>query len=725
MNYMLPVLLTLSLCLVMVNACATTLEQGDPLGNPVAAVQSVNPFFEVWTTPFGVPPFDRIKNSHYLPAFERALAERQEEVAEIVENPEPPSFANTIEAFDLAGGSLGRVIQVFFGLLSARTDDELNELAKTISPLLTRHQDDILLNEKLFARIKVVYEQKEKLQLTVEQRTLLEEIYQDFARGGADLKAEDKVKLRSLNEKLSLATLNFGQNVLKETNKFQLVVEDKDDLAGLPDRVVAGAAQAAKERSLEGKWVFTIHKPSLLPFLTYSSKRELREQMFKAYAMQGANGDDLDNRELIKEIIKLRTRKAQLFGFVNYAELVLSRRMAAKPANVYGLLTKLWNPALKKAKVEAAQFQAMIDAEGGKFKLEPWDWWYYAEQVRKQKYNLDENELRPYFEVNRVQQGAFDVAGRLYGIKFIERKDLPVYHPDVKVFEVLEEDGTHLGVFYTDFFPRASKRGGAWCGTYRDSWYQDGKRITPVVNNVGNFSKPTKDKPALLSFEEVTTLFHEFGHALHVLFNDTRYQTTSDAVRVDFVELPSQIMENWASEPEVLKLYARHYETDEPIPDELIAKLKAVGTFNQGFETVEYLAASLLDMDWHTAEHGDDIDVDQFEQKSLDKIGLIPEIISRYRSWYFRHIFSGAYYAAGYYSYIWAAVLDADAFEAFKVAGLFDRKTATAFRTHVLSKGGSEDQMVLYRRFRGADPKIEPLLKRRGLLDDGTTTESP
>ena len=392
--------------------------------------------------------------------------------------------------------------------------------------------------------------------------------------------------------------------------------------------------------------------------------------------------------------------------------------MAGSPDKVYELLNKLWKPALAKARKEAERFQALIDKEKGGFKLESWDWWYYAEKVRKAEYDLDENELRPYFELNRVREGAFDVATRLFGLKFTELKDVPIYHPDVKVFEAQEADGTHVGLLYTDYFPRASKRGGAWCGTYRDPGKVNGKKIPPVVNNVGNFSMPTKDKPALLSFEEVETLFHEFGHALHVLLNDTTYRETANAVRVDFVELPSQIMENWAGHPEVLKLYARHYETGEPIPDELIAKLEKVGTFNQGFGTVEYLAASFLDMDWHTARHGEEIDVDAFEKASLDKIGLMPEIISRYRSPYFRHIFSGGYYAAGYYSYIWAAVLDADAFEAFKEKGLFDKETAAAFRKHVLAPGGSEDQMEMYRRFRGADPNNTPHLKRRGRLDN-------
>jgi peptidyl-dipeptidase Dcp len=704
--------------LPLLAACATN-NSASAAGPEKTTVQAApNPFFEEWKTPFGVPPFDRIENRHYLPAFEKAVAAHQAQIDAIASNAQEPTFANTIEAIDRSGELIQKVARVFFGLMSARTDDEMNESAKTVSPMLSRHQDSILLDAKLFARVKAVHDRKGELKLSTEQQTLLEEAYQGFVRGGANLADKDKEELRALNEKMALLTLQFGQNILQEDNRFTMVLDNKEDLSGLPDRVVAGAAKAAAERKLEGKWVFTLHKPSLFPFITYSDKRELREKMYKGYIERGAHGDELDNKENIRKIVELRTRKANLLGFKTYGDFALSRRVAAEPARVYELLNKLWKPALEKARKEAETFQALIDKEKGGFKLESWDWWYYAEKVRKAEYDLDEKELRPYFELNRVRQGAFDVATKLYGLKFKELTDVPIYHPDVKVFEVQEADGRHVGLLYTDYFPRASKRGGAWCGTYRDSLKIDGTKITPVVNNVGNFSMPTEGKPALLSFEEVTTLFHEFGHALHVLLNDTTYRQTGDAVRVDFVELPSQIMENWASEPEVMKSYALHYETGEPIPDELIAKIVKSGTFNQGFATVEYLAASFLDMDWHTTVHGDEIDVDAFEKASLDKIGLMPEIVSRYRSPYFRHIFSGGYYAAGYYSYIWAAVLDADAFEAFKEKGLYDQETARAFREHVLAPGGSEDQMDMYRRFRGADPDIKPLLKRRGLLTE-------
>ncbi len=481
-----------------------------------ALVTPENPFFGAWTTPFGVPPFDEIKHAHFLPAMVRGMAEHDAEVQDIVANPDPPTFANTIEALERSGEMLGRVRQVFYGLLSARTDDELNQIAEEVSPMLSRHYDNILLNQALFGRVKAVYEKRDGLSLSVEAQTLLEETWQDFIRGGANLDAREQDELRAINEKLSVLTLQFGQNILKEDNGFQLVLEQEEDLAGLPERVVSGGARAAQEAGLSGKWLFTLHKPSLFPFMTYSTRRDLREKLYRGYIERGANGNALDNRKLLVDIIALRSRKATLFGFKNYAEFALSRRVAGTPENVSKLLTKLWQPALARAKSELAEMQALADREGATFKLASWDWWFYAEKVRKARYDLDDQELRPYFELGRVQQGAFDVAHKLYGIRFVLRRDVPTYHEDVKVFEVLDADGTHLGLFYTDFFPRASKRGGAWCGTYRDSHRRNGKKVYPVVNNVGNFSMPTAGKPALLSFEEVTTLFHEFGHALHV-----------------------------------------------------------------------------------------------------------------------------------------------------------------------------------------------------------------
>jgi len=494
-----------------------------------------------------------------------------------------------------------------------------------------------------------------------------------------------------------------------------LVIEDEGDLAGLPQSVIKGAAEAAKERGHEGKWVFTLHKPSMIPFLQYSEKRELREKIFKAYINRGNNNNELDNKANATRIAELRVQKAHLLGHKSHADFVLEINMAKKPESVYKLLYQLWEPALKRAKQEVKELQKMIHEDGKDFKLMPWDWWYYAEKLKKAKYDLEEEILRPYFKLENVIDGVFTVANKLFGITFEERTDIPKYHEDVRVFEVKEADGSHIGILYTDYFPRASKQGGAWMNAYRKQSRPEGKNITPIICNIGNFSKPTGDKPALLSTEEVQTLFHEFGHALHGLLSNSTYNKLSGTdVPRDFVELPSQIMENWVLEPEVLKMYAKHYETGEVIAQELIDKIKKASLFNQGFVTVEYLAASFLDMDWHTLTEAKDMDTIEFENKSLENIGLIQEIVVRYRSYYFNHIFSGGY-SAGYYSYIWAEVLDADAFEAFKEAGIFDQKTAQSFRKNILEKGGTEDPMILYKRFRGAEPKVEPLLKKRGL----------
>jgi peptidyl-dipeptidase Dcp len=681
-----------------------------------AATAAENPFFTEWTAPFGVPPFDEIKPEHYMPAFEKGIAEHDAEIAAIADGADAPTFANTIEALDRSGALLAKVGPVFGNQDGALTNEEIQKIAERVMPLLAKHDDDILLNEKLFARVKALYERRDSLGLSVEQRTLLEETYKDFVRGGINLGADDKQKLRKINEELSILNVKFGDNVLKENNRFELVIDKKEDLAGLPDRVVAGAAEAAEQRGKKGAWVFTLDKPSLIPFLQYSDRRELRERMFKGYIERGDHDDELDNKANAKRIAELRIQKANLLGFKTFADFVLDRRMAKTAKAVYGLLDEVWKAALPVAKREARELQKMIRKDGQKFRLQPWDWWYYAEKERAAKYDLDENELRPYFQLENVRAAAFDLATRLYGIKFLERTDVPVYHPDVKVFEVTEENGDHLGVLFVDYFPRESKRNGAWCGGFRDQYYEGGKRVAPLMTNVGNFSKPTEGKPALLSAEEVTTLFHEFGHALNGLLSDVQYRGSGAYVKTDFVELPSQIMENWAMDPEFLKTYARHYETKAPIPDALIAKIHAARNFNEGFATVEYVAASYLDMDWHTLTAPITDDVRTFEKKALDRIGLIPEIVTRYRSTYFLHIFDNDFYAAGYYSYLWSEVLDADAFEAFKEHGLFDRKTAQSFRDNILAKGGSEDPMALYVRFRGREPSTKPMLKRKGFI---------
>lgn len=679
------------------------------------SVQAQNPFFSEYNTPFGVPPFEKIMDEHYLPAFQEGIRRQQEEIAAIVSNEEAPTFENTIEALEISGDLLTRVDDVFFSLNSALTNDTMQEIAKEVAPILSENRDNIRLNDKLFRRVKAVYEKRDDLELTTEQKMLLKKIYKEFIRGGADLDEEKKSELREINKKLSVLSLKFGENILKENNAFELIIEDEDDLAGLPDEVITGAAEAAADRGHEGKWVFTLHKPSMVPFLRYSERRKLREKIYKAYINRGDNDNELDTKDILSEMVILRLRKANLLGYKTHADFILEESMAKVPENVYELLDELWEPALARAREEAAVLQEMIYKEGGDFKLESWDWWYYAEKLKKEKYDLDETILKPYFSLENVLNGAFSVANRLYGITFEERTDIPKYHKNVRVFEVREADGSHIGVFYTDFHPRESKRGGAWMGSFRKQSRKGSKETAPVIYNVCNFSKPVGGKPALLDFEEVKTLFHEFGHGLHGLLSDCTYNYLSGtAVATDFVELPSQIMENWAAEPEVLAMYAKHYKTGEVIPREVVAKMKEARLFNQGFASAEYLAASILDMDWHTVTGTGGLDPVSFEKESLNRIGLIPEIIVRYRSTYFRHIFAGGY-SAGYYSYIWAEVLDADAFQAFEENGLFDRKTALAFRENVLARGGTEEPMTLYKRFRGAEPKIDALLERRGL----------
>lgn len=675
-----------------------------------------NPLLSEWQTPFETPPFDKIKNEHYLPAYKEALKIHEEEIQKIINNSEAPNFENTIVALDNSGELLKRVNKVFSAMEGSMNDEKIQAISNEIAPILTQHEDNINLNEKLFERVKEVYGNKENFNLNTEQLKLLELYYKDFIRGGANLDEMQKAEFRKVNEELALLNLKYGENVLKETNKFELIIDNEKDLEGLPESVISAAAETAKEKGMDDKWIFTIQKPSMIPFLQYSKNRNLREKIYKAYFMQGDNNDSLDNKNLITKIVKLRLQRANILGYKNHAEYVLEEQMAKNPANVYELLNKLWKPALKRASAERDEMQKLIYAEGNKFKLESWDWWYYAEKVKKAKYDLDEEQLRPYFQVENVINGVFGLATKLWGIQFVERNDIAKYHPEVKVFEVKENDGKHIGILYTDYYPRASKRGGAWMDEFRRQHKINGKMITPLIYNVGNFSKPTADKPALLSLDEVNTLFHEFGHALHGLLSNCTYESVAATETPrDFVEFPSQVMENWALHPDVLKTYAKHYKTGEVIPDELVKKLENAKLFNQGFETVEYLAASFLDMDWHTISEDVNINVDQFEKESMGKIGLINEIIPRYRSTYFRHIFSGDY-SSGYYSYIWSAVLDSDAFDAFEKTGnVFDPELAKKYRQFILSAGGSDDSMVLYRKFRGSDPSIEPLLIKRGL----------
>ncbi|HOO84132.1 MAG TPA: M3 family metallopeptidase [Prolixibacteraceae bacterium] len=673
-----------------------------------------NPFFAEYETPFGVPPFDLVKNEHYKPAFDKGIELHNAEIEAIVSNTDAPNFENTILALEYAGQNIQKVSSVFGNQLSANTNEELQALAKEVYPALSKHQDEILMNNQLFEKVKAVYEQKDELSLDSEETKLLEETYKGFVRSGANLSDEQKEELKKINEKLSLLTLQFGDNVLAETNNYKMIIDNEADLAGLPQSLISAAAEASGE---EGKWVFTLHKPSWEPFLQYADNRALREKLYKAMYMRGNNNNEYDNKTIIQQILDLRAQRAKIMGFENHAQFALDDRMAKVPENVYDLLNKLWVPALEMAKGEAAQMQEMIDRDGGDFKLESWDWWYYAEKIRKEKYNIDDSEVRPYFELTNVMNGAFLLANKLWGIQFAEIENIPVPHPEARAFEVKEADGTHIGVFYADYFPRESKRGGAWMSSYRKQMRTiDGQMVAPVITNVCNFSKPTGDQPALLNFDEVTTLFHEFGHALHGLLSNSRfYSLSGTSTPRDFVELPSQIMENWCSEPEMLKLFAKHYQTGEVIPQSLIDKLIASSKFNQGFATVEYLAASFLDMDYHTTSNTQNIDVEAFETESMNKIGLIDEIIPRYKSTYFNHIWSGGY-SAGYYSYIWAEVLDADAFESFVESGdIFNKEIAASFRENILSKGGTGDAMAMYVKFRGKEPLIEPLLKNRGL----------
>lgn len=675
-----------------------------------------NPFFGEYTTPFQVPPFDKIDSTHYMPAFLKGMEQQKAEIEAIVNNTDAPSFDNTILSFDRSGKLLTKVRNVFFNLKEANTNDQMQAIAREVDPLLTRHRDDIYLNAKLFERIKAVYEKRLESNLDPQQIRVTEKYYRDFERMGANLPVEKQDRLRSINTELSMLSLTFGENLLAETNQnFKLIIEDTADLDGLPASVTDAAAELATEAGFEGKWLFTLAKPSMIPFLQYASNRALREEIYRAYFMRGNNGNDNDNNAIVAKMVKLRTQKAQLLDYKSYADYVIEENMAKTPGNVYDFLMQLWNPALPMAKKEVLEMQKIIDREGGSFKLQPWDWWYYAEKVRKEKYDLDDSALRPYFSLDNVRDGMFQVAGKLYGITFTKRMDLPVYEKDVEVYEVKEANGSPVGILYLDYFPRGGKGAGAWCTEFRSAIIENGKRIDPVVSLVCNFTRPTAELPALLNWDEVTTLFHEFGHGLHSLFTQGKYYRTAGSVARDYVELPSQIMENWAGDPEVMKAYAKHYQTGETMPEELIQKIQKSGLFNQGFETVEYLAASLLDLDYHTTSDTLELNVGGFESAAMNKIGLISEIIPRYRSTYFAHIFDGGY-AAGYYVYIWAAVLDADAFSAFKESGdIFNPELAAKFRKYCLAECGDDEGMVQYQKFRGKEPSVIPLLKRRGL----------
>ncbi len=693
----------------MMAACATALLCGCGGGTVE------NPLLAEWNPPFGAPPFEEIQPEHYLPAFTKGIEEQKAEITAIVKNEEAPSFENTIVALDQSGALLSKVSYVFFGQSSANTCDALQAVRTEVTPLLTQHGDDISMNADLFARVKAVYENMDSSVLDKEQMKLTEETYKDFVRGGANLDAEGQAQLRELNSEIAKLETAFGQNMLKETNAFRLVIDNEADLAGLPPSLVAAAAETAKADSLEGKWVFTLHNPSVMPFLQYADNRDLREKIFNGYINRGNNNNENDNKDICAKLVKARQEKAKLMGYDNYAAFVLENRMAKNADAVYNLLNQVWTPALAKAQEELADIQAEIKKEGNKFEAAGWDWRYYADRAKKAKFNFDENLIRPYLKLESVRDGMFLFANKLYGISFTKIDEIPLPHPDAEAFECKDKDGESLGVLYLDYYPRASKRGGAWCGQYRAQTYKDGKKVTPLVTIVCNFTQPTENQPSLLTADEAETMFHEFGHALHNLFRDVHYYGVAGVPR-DFVELPSQVNEHWVFEPEMLKEYAKHYETGEVIPEELVNRLTESGKYGQGFATTEYLAASLLDMDFHTLnEVPADLDVMVFEKETLAKRGLLSQIPPRYRTTYFNHSMGGGY-TAGYYSYLWSEVLDADAFDAYVETGnIFNTEVAEKFRKHVLTPGGIDDAMQMYVNFRGKEPGIDALLKNRGL----------
>lgn len=681
-------------------------------------VTESNPFFSDYGTPFETPAFDKIKTEHYIPAFEEGMKQQKAEIDAIVKNRAVPDFENTILAYDKSGELLDKVGGVFFNLTECMSNDEMQKIAAEIMPKMSAHSDEIAMNPLLFQKVKDVYDNRNKMNLDEQQIRVVEKYYNDFIRSGAGLNDADKETLKAINEKLSLLSLQFGNNLLAENSSFKLVIDKEADLSGLPQSSIAAAAEQAKKDGMEGKWVFTLSKPSLIPFLQYADNRDLREKIYMGYVMRGNNDNDNDNKALIEEMSKLRLQKAQLLGYEDFASYVLEANMAKNVPTVDKFLADLFKPALKVAKKELKELEKIAKSTGLKDQdLESWDWWYYAEKLRKEKYDFDENQLKPYLSLSNVRDGMFMVANKLYGITFEERTDIPVYFEGVETWEVKEKDGSHLGIIYMDYFPRDSKGGGAWCTSFREAGYDiEGNKVTPLVSLVLNFTAPTGDAPALLSWDETETLWHEFGHGLHALFSDGKYSRTCGNVPRDYVELPSQVMENWAGDPEVLRMYAKHWQTGEVIPEEIIKKLENSSLFNQGFVTTEFLAAAILDMEYHKLkEINDDFDAAAFEKAKMDEIGLIEEIYPRYRSTYYAHIFSGGY-SAGYYVYYWAAVLDSDAFNYFKESGdLFNPELAAKFRQHCLQECGNDEGMVQYKKFRGQEPSNLPFLKKHGL----------
>jgi len=681
-----------------------------------ACNKPTNPLIDQPDTPYGVPAFDQVKLEHYEPAFEEAIRRNRLEIEAIATNPDEPTFENTIAALDRSGKLLDRVEGVFFNVLEADGNDEMQAIAERVTAQVTAFGDEIMLNEQLFARIKAVYEQRENLNLNAEEMRLTEETYRTFAINGADLPADKKERLKEINQELSQLSLKFGNNVVEETNHCQIFITDEAELKGLPTGAKQAAAEEAEAAGHPGEWLFMPKRTSFTPVLQYCENRELRKQLLLAYTTRGNHNNEFDNKEIIRRTMQLRIEKANLFGFTRPADYILQESMAKTPEAAYECLKAVWEPSVRKAKEEAAELQKLMDAEGKGEKLEPWDWWFYTEKLRAAKYDLDEEQLKPYFQLENVRKGVFDVAKQLYGLNFEPLNNMPVYNKEVEVFKVTDADGSFIGIYYTDYFPRAGKRPGAWMNDISHQYVEDGVNHRPVIVNVGNFNRPTSDKPALLSMDDVETLFHEFGHALHGFLSQCTYKSLAGTnTPRDFVEFPSQVMENWCYEPEVMKTYAFHYQTGEVIPDSLIEKIQRTRTFNKGFVETELLCASILDMDYHVLTNADSLDVDKFEAESMQKMGMIPEIIVRYRSTFFNHIFTTGY-EAGYYSYTWSAVLDADCFHAFKETGnLFDQRVATSLRKNILERGNTQDCAELYRNFRGKEANPEFLLERLGM----------
>jgi len=675
-----------------------------------------NPFFKNWNTPFGVPPFNEIKIEHFWPAYQAAMAEEMAQVWDIIRNPEAPTFENTIVALDKSGDLFRKVMPVFSGLSSVNNNPELQQLARQISPIMSQHRDDIGLNPELFKRVKAVYAQKDRLNLDVEQLKLLDNTYRRFVRGGADLPADKQEQLRKVNSDLSALQLAFSQNLLAETAAFQLKVNDKSKLTGLTDAMLADAKSRAQKANDANAWYFGLDNPSIMPFLQDADNRELRTEILNAYLTRANHNNDRDNKEIIKKIVALRLERAKIMGFENFAQMAIEERMSKDPETVMTFLNKLWIPSLDMAKSELNDIEKIMRKMKVPMPSTPGDWRYFFNKSKQQKYSINQEDIRQYFQLEKVREGIFYVCNRLWGITFAELKNMPLPHPEATVWECKDKDGSTLGLVYLDMHARPGmKNGGAWCGSYRSQSFEDGKRVIPIITIACNFTRPSGDKPALLTADEANTFFHEFGHGLDGLFRATKYRGTSSTQR-DFVEFASQIMEHWAFEPEVLKVYAKHYKTGATIPTSLIKKIEQNEMYGQGFITTEFLAASLLDMEYHLLkEIPRDFDIEKFEKSVLDKYGLISQIPPRYRSTYFSHTFSGGY-SAGYYMYIWAEQLDSDAFEAFlEKKNIFDQDLANKLRYEIFARGGIEDAIFLYKNFRGKEPDVNALLRNRGL----------